>query len=230
MLLPIMMLLLCLIGGGAVFFYLKLSARKSKDTGNTRQQTAQEFINVKDIREHYLYTLDGLVLCFLKITPISIDLLSKSEKQQFINMLTAELSTIHFPFKFIAVSRPVDISPLLSQLTSLLSTSDPKQKELLKQEILEMNTFALSGEVVERQFYMTVWNKLEQDGERETLNQIKRLAQHFEDCQVQTQILKQQEIVRLCNLIHNPGYTHLETADYRSAIPCLVEGGLADGR
>ncbi|MGV2794918.1 hypothetical protein GNF78_17090, partial [Clostridium perfringens] len=122
MLLPIIMLLLCLVGGGAVFFYLNMSNRKKKATSDTKQQTAHEFINVKDIRGHYLYTLDGLVLCFLKVFPVSIDLLSKSEKQHFINMLTAELSTVQYPFKFIAVSRPVDISPVISQLTSLLNT------------------------------------------------------------------------------------------------------------
>ncbi|GIP20870.1 MULTISPECIES: hypothetical protein [Paenibacillaceae] len=230
MLLPIIMLLLCLVGGGAVFFYLNMSNRKKKATSDTKQQTAHEFINVKDIRGHYLYTLDGLVLCFLKVFPVSIDLLSKSEKQHFINMLTAELSTVQYPFKFIAVSRPVDISPVISQLTSLLNTDDPKQKELLKHEILEMNTFALSGEVVERQFYLSVWNRLEPDGERESLQRIKSLAQHFEDCQVQTQILKQQDIVRLCNLVHNPGYTHLETTDQDAVIPFLTEGGLLHGR
>lgn len=230
MLLPIIMLLLCLAGGGAVFFYLNMSSRQKKATLDTKQQTAHEFINVKDIRGHYLYTLDGLVLCFLKISPVSIDLLSKSEKQHFINMLTAELSTVQFPFKFIAVSRPVDISPVISQLSSLLNTDDAKQKELLKHEILEMNSFALSGEVVERQFYISVWNRVEPDGERETLQRIKRMAQHFEDCQVQTYILKQQDIVRLCNLVHNPGYTHLETADQEVVIPFLTEGGVLHGR
>ncbi|MBU5445252.1 hypothetical protein [Paenibacillus sp. MSJ-34] len=230
MLLPIIMLLLCLVGGGAVFFYLNMSSRQKKATLDTKQQTAHEFINVKDIRGHYLYTLDGLVLCFLKISPVSIDLLSKSEKQHFINMLTAELSTVQFPFKFIAVSRPVDISPVISQLSSLLNTDDAKQKELLKHEILEMNSFALSGEVVERQFYISVWNRVEPDGERETLQRIKRMAQHFEDCQVQTYILKQQDIVRLCNLVHNPGYTHLETADQEVVIPFLTEGGVLHGR
>ncbi|MNW66934.1 hypothetical protein D3C74_454540 [compost metagenome] len=86
-----------------------------------------------------------------------------------------------------------------------------------------MNTLAVSGEVVERQFYMTVWHKLEPDGEREALQQIKKLAQHLEDCHVQSQVLKQQEIVRLCNLIHNPGYTHLEDTNIQATMPFLRE-------
>lgn len=223
MILPILMLLLCLIGGVAVLFYLRSGSRNKHSSVPTHELTAQQFINVKDIHGYYLYTLDGWVLCFLKITPISIDLLSSNEKNQLIQMLTAELSTIQSPFKFLAVSRPVDISSLISQLTSLLQTHDSKQKELLKQEIAEMNTLAVSGEVVERQFYMTVWHKLEPDGEREALQQIKKLAQHLEDCHVQSKVLKQQEIVRLCNLIHNPGYTHLEDTNIQANMPFLRE-------
>ncbi|WP_141499735.1 hypothetical protein [Paenibacillus luteus] len=219
MLLPIIVLFLCLIGGGAVLFYLRTGSRIKHVSPPAHELTAQHFINVKDVRGHYLYTLDGWVLCFLKITPISIDLLSSNEKKQLINMLTTELSTVQSPFKFLAVSRPVDISPLISQLTGLLQTDDPKQKELLKQEIAEMHTLAVSGEVVERQFYMTVWQRLEPDGERDALQQIKKLAQHLDDCHVHSHVLKQQEIVRLCNLIHNPGYTHLEDSEYSASIP-----------
>mgnify|MGYP002796345518 CR=1 FL=1 len=69
------------------------------------------------------------------------------------------LSSAQYPFQLLAVSRPVDISPLLSELSATLtSSSDVKQKELLKQEIVEMGAFALSGEVVERQFYIKIWD------------------------------------------------------------------------
>ncbi|WP_025845251.1 hypothetical protein [Paenibacillus ehimensis] len=221
MLLPIIILLLCLIGGGAVLFYLKTNKPKTKEQANLAAQTAQQFVNVQDIRGNFLYTQDGYLLCYLRIYPISLDLLSSSEKRLLINKLTAELSSVRFPFKFLAVSRPVDISPLISELTSLLPTADPKQKELLRQEILEMNTFALSGEVVERQFYLMLWQHRETGVERDLLEKAKRLVQHFEDGQVQVQILKQQDIVQLCNLVNNPAYTHLESTDPEAFIPFL---------
>ncbi|TYA14777.1 hypothetical protein FRY98_03620 [Paenibacillus faecis] len=222
MLLPILILLLCLVGGGAVLFFLRSSGnRRSQSRADITAQTAQQFVNVKDIQGHFLYTLDGWILSYLRVYPISLDLLSLSEKRLLIRKLTAELSSIRFPFKFLAVSRPVDISPLITDLSSLLPSADATQKELLRQEILEMNTLALSGEVVERQFYLALWQRQEQGGERDLLDKSKRLVQHFEDAGIQAQLLKQQEIVRLCNLVNNPAYTHLDQVEPDEAVSFL---------
>ena len=71
------------------------------------------------------------------------------------------------------MSRPVDISPLLSELSDTLTAcGDGKQKELLKQEMVEMSSFALSGDVVERQFYLKIWDKAHENTERELLQKL----------------------------------------------------------
>src|SRR5690606_24361202 len=213
MLLPILLLLLCLFGGGAFLFFLRTGKRRTQPITDQAIQTAQQFINVKDIRDHFLYTTNNWMLTYLRIFPISLDLLSLAEKKLLIRKLTAELSSIRFPFKFLAVSRPVDLSPLITDLSSLLPSADAMQKELLRQEIQEMNSLAQSGEIVERQFYLTLWQRQEQGSERELLEKAKRLVQHFEDAGIHVQLLKQQEIVRLCNLVNNPTYSHLEMTE-----------------
>ena len=93
-----------------------------------------------------------------------MDLYSKAEKHLFIRQLTAELSDILYPFKFLAVSRPVDISPVITEMQSMLKNADDKRKELLRQEILQMSGYALSGEIVERQFYVSFWEKIGEIG------------------------------------------------------------------
>lgn len=103
----------------------------------------QQFINIKDINEKYLYTNEGNIMKFLIIDSISIDLYSKSEKETLIKPLTAELSEVQYPFKFIAVLRPVDISPIISNMQEMIKFSNDSQKELLKKEIIEINNFAL---------------------------------------------------------------------------------------
>lgn len=224
MIFPIIMLIVCAALGGGAFLFIRLSDKKKKQAAEEGRQTANEFINVKDIKGKYLYTRDNFVLCYLKINPISIDLFSKGEKQQLIRQLTANMSGIQHPFKFLAVSRPVDITPLISELTSALATSDLKQKELLKQEILEMTTFALSGEVVERQFYIVLWEKAEEGVEKDLLVKAKDFAGNFSDCGIGCDILEQQDIVRLCNLVNNPAYMHLEDTDFAPSIPVLGGG------
>ena len=85
---------------------------------------------------------------------------------------------------------------------------------------------ALSGEVVERQFYIKIWDKAVDGVERELLQKLKYLSGYFADCGIQTEILEQQDIVRLCNLVNNPAYVHLEDAGFEAAIPILESVGV----
>jgi len=104
--LPIIMILLCAIAGAVAFFFSKIPKQLKNDQINENQKTAQEFVNVKDIHDRFLYTRDGQIIAYIKIHPISIDLFSDSEKEQISKVLTAELSSVQKPFKFLAVSRP----------------------------------------------------------------------------------------------------------------------------
>lgn len=228
MVFPIVMIGICVLLGGGVFLYVKFPKKQaSAREADPAVKSANEFVNVRDVRGKFLYTQDGLVLAYLRIMPFSMDLYSGNEKKQIARQLTANLSAVQYPFQLLAVSRPVDISPLLSELSStLIRSEDAKQKELLRQEILEMNTYALSGDVVERQFYIKLWDKEGDDAERELLQKLKCMEGYFGDVEIRTEILGQQEIVRLCNLINNPACVHLEDADFSPSIPVLAERGL----
>jgi len=225
LLLPIIMIVLCLAGGGIAYFFIKQKEKNKFKDKNLPDVTANEFINVKDINGNFLYTRDGLALCYLKLTPISIDLYSKTEKRNIVRTLTAEMSATQFPFKFIAVSRPIDISPLLNELHSLLMTTNLKQKELLKSEMVEMSNFAMGGDIVERQFYIVIWDKAHDGIERELTNRARLFADIFNGSRIPCEILGQQDIVRLCNLVNNPSYSHIEDNNFEAAIP-LIEGGI----
>ena len=85
---------------------------------------------------------------------------------------------------------------------------------------------ALSGEVVERQFYIKIWDRTVDGVERDLLQKLKYLSGYFADCGIQTEILEQQDIVRLCNLVNNPAYVHLEDAGFEAAIPILESVGV----
>lgn len=208
---PIIMILICCGGGAGAWFYMKKTTRKTVDTKTKQERTAQEFVNVKDIHDRFLYTRDGQVIAYIKINPISIDLFSDMEKEQICRVLTAELSSLQKPFKFLAVSRPVDITPLINEYTTLLSeTTDQRQKELLRNEMIVMSNYAVSGEVVERQFFVMLWMKYREGIEPDLLKECHEFCHKFENANIGCEVIKEHEIVRLCNLINNPAYTHLE--------------------
>lgn len=180
-------------------------------------------MNVKDIKEQYLYTNDGMILMFLRIPSISIDLYSKIEKRTLMKQLTAELSDLQYPFKFLAVSRPIDISPLILDMQSRLKMADDVRKELLRQEILEMSGYALSGEIVERQFYISIWEKYEEGIEREISRRASLLSEKFSMNGIHCENLKEKEIIRLMNIVNNPSYIHLEDTAFEATVPTLCE-------
>lgn len=216
------MLILTLIGGSIALLFIKRDSRKKQDEINKNLETAQEFINVQDVRGNFLYSNDGYIFAYIKINPISIDLLSRREKEVLCKTLTSELSTEEKSFRFLAVSRPIDITPLISEYSNIiLNTDNPKQKELLRHEMLVMSNYAMSGEVVERQFYIRLYEKFEEGIERELLKKINELASKFENSNIGCEILKEQGIIRLCNLINNPAYSHIEDTSFDAAIPFI---------
>ena len=103
MLLPIIMILVCVLLGGGTLLFLKFSESrkkaKSRDKEELAQMTANEFVNVKDIRGNFLYTRDNVALAYLKIFPISTELFSKNEKRLIAKQLTASLSSSQYPFQ-----------------------------------------------------------------------------------------------------------------------------------
>lgn len=216
------MIFICLIGGGITYYILKKNKRKTKDQESLEQKTANEFVNVEDIKDCYLYTRDGYIIMYIKINPISIDLLSDREKKLLCKTLTAELSSEQKPYKFLAVSRPVDISPLISEYTGIIAnTSDQKQKDLLRNEMLVMSNYALSGDVVERQFYIMLWEKYEEGIELDISKRSYEFKSKFETSSIHCEILKQQDIVRLCNLINNPAYANTQNNEFEATIPFI---------
>lgn len=225
LLFPIIMLTVTIIGGGLFLFIMNSKQRKSKkESEKSAIVTAQHFINVKDIRGNYLYTRDGYLFIYLRIHPVSIDLYSKAEKAILIKTLTAELSDLQYPFKFIALSRPVDISPIIIDLSDKVRDAEDKRKELLRQEIMQMSGYALSGEIVERQYYICLWDMFEEGNEMELSKRVALLSEKLMAGSVSSDILSEKEIVRFLNLENNPSYVHLEDTEFSPSIPILEIG------
>ncbi len=76
--------------------------------------------------------------------------------------------------------------------------------------MMVMSNYATSGDVVERQFYIMLWDKYQDGGEKELLKEAREFTGKLENSNIACDILKEKEIVRLCNLINNPAYTYLE--------------------
>lgn len=185
--------------------------------------TAQDFTNTKDIKDKFLYTRkDGYLISYIQIESIDINLLSEREKKAKATTLSAEFSGLDKPLKFLAISRPVDISPLLAEYQQIYSDSAGlKQKELLKHEMQSIVNFALTGEVVERQFFFLLWEKNDNGAELDLNKRSLEIVGMLESAGIKAHILNEKSIVRLCNLVNNPAFVNLEDMNVGPTIPFI---------
>ncbi|MDD4698771.1 MAG: hypothetical protein PHV07_00760 [Oscillospiraceae bacterium] len=200
----------------------KFRNKKTDTQINPRVTTANDFVNVKDIKNSVLYTKDGHVFAYIRVPPIALELISEAEKESIIRNLSVELSTEQKPFKFFAISRPVNISGLIDDLTDAYMVAEtPQQKELLKKSIETINGFALSGDVIERQFYFIIWEKYYDGCHDDIIERAKELCSKLSCVQRDVSILSDNEIVQLCNLFANPSYSHFEDGEILPSITIM---------
>lgn len=219
---PIFIITICVVG----LILMKLQLQKvntNEGKGKASDKPVQEFVNVKDIQDIFLYTRDGFLMSYIKTYPISTDLLSSSERKILTKKLTEEFSDMDFScFKFLAISRPVDITPLVTEYTDLINSSDNQiQKEILRQETRVISDFSLSGEVVQREFYYVLWEKDDEGAEVELKKRTYEFMQKLEDAGMKCEISKRHDIIRLCNLVNNPAYAAIEDTNVDFEIALL---------
>ncbi len=187
-----------------------------------KQRSCNEEINILDIKNNAIYTRDNYVIMALKLNPINIQLFSKRELTQKVKEITNELSSDLKELKFLSISRPVDVTELVEKLRENLNKSDiSKQKNLLKQNIRETIKLTITGEVVERQNYITIFEKNSDIAEKELLKRAMDLVNKFGNCGIKVDILNEQELIQLCNSTLNINFAFREDNEFEEKIPYL---------
>lgn len=188
------------------------------------EKTCNEEINIKDVRNDFLYTNDNKIVCYIKIHPINLYLLSNKEKNSIKNQLAAELSSEVKPMKFFSIARPVEVSNVLDYLRDLQSESvNQIQKKLLRLHINDILKLTLTGDRVERQIYLIIWEELSDYAEKDLTKRAMDLSNKFNMCNIKTEILNEQQIIQLCSSFTNMNYSFKEDSDYEDFMPIIRE-------
>ncbi|MGN0973172.1 MAG: hypothetical protein ACI4OT_00355 [Bacilli bacterium] len=187
-----------------------------------KKKSCNEEINILDIKNNAIYTRDNYVIMALKLNSINIQLFSKRELNQKVKEITSELASDLKELKFLSISRPVDVTDLVEKLRGILSKSDiQKQKNLLKQNIRETIKLTITGEVVERQNFITIFDKNSDMVEKELLKRAMDLVNKFGNCGIKVDILNEKELIQLCNSTLNINFAFREDNEYEEKIPYL---------
>lgn len=184
--------------------------------------TANTFINVKDIDGSIVYSKDNKLYAYIAIKPFSLELLSEEEQRLRGRQFTAEFSGIACTYKFFSISRPVDVSFMLDNLTSINSnTHNRVRKEMIRYKMAEINQFAMSGEILEHNFFMVLWVSNSKDAQKELLKLAADVIGRFKACRMEVALCQKNDIIKLFNLFANPNYAHLEDVDIEEHIPFI---------
>lgn len=73
---PVFIIIMICLFTGLVVMVFKKWKMTNIDFKNDELNTANRFLNVTDIKDRFLYTSDGHIIMYMKISSISIDLLS----------------------------------------------------------------------------------------------------------------------------------------------------------
>lgn len=199
---------------------LDLFKKKDKDTVVS---TAQQEINILDIKNNLIYTRDNLIIAILKINSLNMQLFSKKELINKIKDITSELSTETKEFKMTSIARPVDVGSLIDFLRNILNNStDSIQKRLLRENIRETLNLTLVGDAVERQNLLIISEPLSDNSEQEIQKRAREIVQKFDNCGMKLEILNDQYLIQVCNSFTNMSIATKEDSDYQDYIPHLV--------
>lgn len=211
----VIVLIFALIVGGIMFVFLTLNKKNIAKEGRLDDDekaimTANELINVKDIRNKCLHTNDGYIFVYLEVDGICMDLYSESEKLDYCRKISAMVAQFRFPYQYFAISSPFEIKHKLTADTEYLRKSDGLCRQLLEDDINNITRLVVDENKIDRRFFISVWS--DTDDERTMLKRAEMIKTQFAEAGVDCEVLGDKEIAKMYNLFSNPAYVAYEQA------------------
>lgn len=174
-----------------------------------RQITANEFVNVKDIRRNFLYTRDGYIMMYLRIYPYNLDLLSQEERRSKATALAASFDGDRKDFAYFTFPREIDLDKYKQTLKKQYSEEFTSlgRRHLLAELIQEATELATAGENYEHQHFIKLWKMVtadRTDSEHELRVRAEEFRQRYENAGIHAEILEANDILKMCNHFANP--------------------------
>lgn len=191
---------------------LKLTNRFLK---KEEEQSLNEFLNVKNIKENFLYTLDGHVIQFIKVEPINIELLTDDELESKMNFSSIEFSEEQQPYKILVIPRAVDISEHIEEQEELKrKIDDDVGIEIINNRIISTTEIVENKNIIENEFYIMIYDSYKDNIENELMKRANNWINRLKNCGYRSDLLYEREIILLIKSFTIPEFARLEGTDY----------------
>ena len=191
---------------------LKLTNRFLK---KEEEQSLNEFFNVKNIKENFLYTLDGQVIQFIKVEPINIELLTDDELESKMNFSSIEFSEEQQPYKILVIPRAVDISEHIEEQEELKrKIDDDVGIEIINNRIISTTEIVENKNIIENEFYIMIYDSYKDNIENELMKRANNWTNRLKNCGYRSDLLYEREIILLIKSFTIPEFARSEGTDY----------------
>lgn len=193
--------------------FQKLYQKRNNATANN--QSLNEFLNVKNIKESILYTLDGQVIQFIKVEPINIELLTDEELELKMNFSSIEFSEEQQPYKILVIPRAVDISEHIEEQEELKrKIDDDVGIEIINNRIISTTEIVENKNIIENEFYIMIYDSNKDNIENELMKRANNWINRLKNCGYRSNLLYEREIILLIKSFTIPEFARSEGTDY----------------
>lgn len=195
----------------------KLYQKRNNATSNN--QSLNEFLNVKNIKESFLYTLDGHVIQFIKVEPINIELLTDDELESKMNFSSIEFSEEQQPYKILVIPGAVDISEHIEEQEELKrKIDDDVGIEIINNRIISTTEIVENKNIIENEFYIMIYDSNKDNIENELMKRANNWINRLKNCGYRSNLLYEREIILLIKSFTIPEFARSEGTDYDDSI------------
>ena len=194
---------------------------------NSKVQSLNEFLNIKDIKRNYLYTLDNQIMIFIKVNPINIELLSDSELERKMDSEAIEFSNEQYPYKIMVIPRAVDISEHIREQEQLKKTLDDDVCiEIINNRIIATMEIVENKNIIENEFYIMLYDNYRDNIEHELNKRVNSWINRLNNCELKCEVLEEREIILLMKSFTIPEFARTEGTDYTDNIVKIKRKGV----
>lgn len=194
---------------------------------NKNTQSLNQFLNIKDIKGNYLYTLDEQVISFIKVNPMNIELLSDKELESKMDFASIEFSNEQFPYKIIVIPRAVDISDYIREQEELRNKlTNDVCIEIINNRIISTTEMIENKNIIENEFYIMIFDANKDNIEIELNKRANNWISRLKNCGLKSEILEERDIILLVKSFTIPEFARTEGTDYRDNIVQIKRKGV----
>ena len=184
-----------------------------------KNKSLNEFLNIKNIDENFLYTLDNKVIIFIKVYPINTELFSEEELENKMDSMSVEFSNEQYPYSIFVIPRKVDISEYVKEQEELKKNiQDEISIKIVEKRIIAIHELVADKNIIENEFYLYIWEDESDSIKEKILKRASNWRKRLKDCGFETELLEKTQIILLVKSFTIPEFARKESVDYDDSI------------